>query len=159
LIKQASGAYHALHAIEEAFKHIEDGDYGYCISCDEEIAPKRLELNPAVQTCINFLKKVTPSKDLLNFFEAVVGNKWQDISKQRQQMITNKEHKKFELSDRIKKYLDYIVETTNNAVRKHYEAEVESASKELDLLEEELRELYSTPMTHEDSVRTVFQFL
>ena len=42
-----------LHAIEEAFKRIENDDYGYCISCDEEIALKRLELNPTVQTCIN----------------------------------------------------------------------------------------------------------
>lgn len=41
-----------LHAIEETFKRIENDDYGYCVSCDEEIAPKRLELNPTVLTCI-----------------------------------------------------------------------------------------------------------
>ncbi|MCP4395308.1 MAG: TraR/DksA family transcriptional regulator [Alphaproteobacteria bacterium] len=39
--------------IEKALKRIESGDYGYCISCDEPIAPKRLEFNPAVLTCIN----------------------------------------------------------------------------------------------------------
>mgnify|MGYP006447587757 CR=1 FL=1 len=41
-----------LHAIEEAFRRIESGDYGYCVSCDEEIALKRLEVNPTVLTCI-----------------------------------------------------------------------------------------------------------
>ena len=41
-----------LQRIEAAFKRIESGDYGYCISCDEEIAPKRLELDPTILTCI-----------------------------------------------------------------------------------------------------------
>ncbi len=31
-----------------------DGDtYGYCVKCDDEIAVKRLELDPTLQTCID----------------------------------------------------------------------------------------------------------
>lgn len=41
-----------LHMIEAALRRIEEDDYGRCIECDEEIAPKRLELDPAVATCI-----------------------------------------------------------------------------------------------------------
>ncbi len=39
--------------IEAALKRIEDGEYGYCITCGAEIALKRLELDPAVPTCID----------------------------------------------------------------------------------------------------------
>ena len=42
-----------LQKIEAAFKRIEDGDYGYCIKCDEEIAEKRLDFDPTTLTCIN----------------------------------------------------------------------------------------------------------
>lgn len=42
-----------LRAIEESLKRLESGDYGYCASCDEEIAVKRLELNPTALTCIS----------------------------------------------------------------------------------------------------------
>lgn len=38
--------------IDQALTRLDDGDYGYCISCDEEIAPKRLENDPAVPTCL-----------------------------------------------------------------------------------------------------------
>jgi len=39
--------------IEQAFVRIENGDYGYCIKCDEEISERRLELDPVALTCIN----------------------------------------------------------------------------------------------------------
>lgn len=42
-----------LARIDTALARIDSGDYGYCVSCDEAIAPKRLELDPAVPTCIN----------------------------------------------------------------------------------------------------------
>lgn len=45
-----------LKRIEIAFKKIESGDYGYCIQCDEAIAQKRLELDPAIPTCIKCAK-------------------------------------------------------------------------------------------------------
>lgn len=41
-----------IQRIDSALSRIESGDFGYCVSCDEEIAPKRLELDPAVPTCI-----------------------------------------------------------------------------------------------------------
>ncbi|MGY9001018.1 MAG: TraR/DksA family transcriptional regulator [Rhodospirillales bacterium] len=39
--------------IESALKRIESGDYGYCLSCDEEVEAKRLELDPTTPTCIS----------------------------------------------------------------------------------------------------------
>ena len=38
--------------IEAAIKRIDEGEYGYCIACGEEIAPKRLAADPTVATCI-----------------------------------------------------------------------------------------------------------
>ena len=38
--------------IDNALRRIDSGDYGTCVKCDEEIAPKRLELDPTVLTCI-----------------------------------------------------------------------------------------------------------
>jgi DnaK suppressor protein len=39
--------------IEAALKRMETGDYGYCLSCGEEIELRRLELDPAVTVCID----------------------------------------------------------------------------------------------------------
>jgi DnaK suppressor protein len=39
--------------IEAAMTRMDDDDYGYCVSCGEEIAPKRLDLDPAIATCID----------------------------------------------------------------------------------------------------------
>lgn len=44
---------HHLHQIDAALKRLDDGDYGYCIACGEEISRKRLEIDPAVALCIN----------------------------------------------------------------------------------------------------------
>ncbi|MEM8812422.1 MAG: TraR/DksA C4-type zinc finger protein [Pseudomonadota bacterium] len=41
-----------LTRIDAALSRIRDGDYGYCIECDEKIAAKRLELDPSVALCI-----------------------------------------------------------------------------------------------------------
>jgi len=41
-----------LQRIASALARIEDEDFGYCVSCGEEIPLKRLELDPAVTTCI-----------------------------------------------------------------------------------------------------------
>jgi DnaK suppressor protein len=38
--------------IDAALKRLEEGTYGACVICGETIAPKRLELDPAVPTCI-----------------------------------------------------------------------------------------------------------
>jgi len=42
--------------INAAFERIESGDYGYCVTCDEPIGGKRLELDPAIPLCINCAK-------------------------------------------------------------------------------------------------------
>ncbi|MBC6438947.1 MAG: TraR/DksA C4-type zinc finger protein [Rhodospirillales bacterium] len=38
--------------IELALERLATGDYGYCVECGEEIGLKRLEFDPAIQTCI-----------------------------------------------------------------------------------------------------------
>lgn len=39
-------------AIDAALSRIDDGEFGYCLKCGEEIAPARLEHDPAASTCI-----------------------------------------------------------------------------------------------------------
>ena len=43
---------------EAALKRIETEDYGYCMGCDEPIEKRRLELDPAVLTCIACASKI-----------------------------------------------------------------------------------------------------
>jgi DnaK suppressor protein len=38
--------------IEAALRRIEDGDYGHCQDCGENIAPARLEVDPSARLCI-----------------------------------------------------------------------------------------------------------
>ena len=38
--------------IEAAIKRIDEGEYGYCTACGEDIAEKRLAADPTVATCI-----------------------------------------------------------------------------------------------------------
>ena len=42
-----------LKNIDAALIRIEEGDYGYCLDCGDEIAAKRLEFDPATPLCIN----------------------------------------------------------------------------------------------------------
>lgn len=42
-----------IQKIDAAIKRIESGDFGYCVRCDEEIAEKRLALDPAIAICIS----------------------------------------------------------------------------------------------------------
>lgn len=39
--------------IEAALERIEDGNFGFCTVCDEDIAIKRLENDPSVPNCID----------------------------------------------------------------------------------------------------------
>ena len=43
-------------AINAALQRVENGEYGYCLNCDEEIAPQRLEFDPAITCCISCSK-------------------------------------------------------------------------------------------------------
>ncbi len=40
-------------ALQGALKRIDAGEFGFCVQCGEEIAEKRLDLDPAVATCID----------------------------------------------------------------------------------------------------------
>ena len=42
-----------LSRIEAAMVRVENDDFGYCVTCDEEISEKRLELDPSAPLCIN----------------------------------------------------------------------------------------------------------
>ena len=46
-----------LQRIEPALKRIEDGEFGFCVVCEEPINPQRLAFNPAVLTCIDCAEK------------------------------------------------------------------------------------------------------
>lgn len=46
-----------LRRIAGALSRMADGDFGFCETCDEQIAPKRLEIDPAASTCINCASK------------------------------------------------------------------------------------------------------
>ena len=41
-----------LHRIEAALVRMQGDDFGYCLNCGEEIEKKRIELDPAIPTCI-----------------------------------------------------------------------------------------------------------
>lgn len=41
-----------IRRIDAALKRIGDGEYGYCVTCGEEIGVQRLVLDPAAPTCI-----------------------------------------------------------------------------------------------------------
>ncbi len=42
-----------LQKIEAALARIEEGEYGYCTRCGEDISPKRLEFDPAAPLCVD----------------------------------------------------------------------------------------------------------
>ena len=41
-----------LKRIDSALKRLENGDYGYCVRCEEPITAKRLAFDPAVTLCV-----------------------------------------------------------------------------------------------------------
>jgi DnaK suppressor protein len=41
-----------LTRIDAALARVDSGDFGLCVRCDEEIAPRRLEIDPAATLCI-----------------------------------------------------------------------------------------------------------
>lgn len=42
-----------IERVAAALKRLDEGDYGFCVNCGEDIQPKRLALDPAVPVCIN----------------------------------------------------------------------------------------------------------
>ena len=47
----------ALRRIESALQRMDDGEYGYCASCDEPIRANRLEVEPGALLCIECASK------------------------------------------------------------------------------------------------------
>ena len=45
-----------MQVIGSALKRIESGEFGFCVICDEEISPQRLEFDPAISCCISCMK-------------------------------------------------------------------------------------------------------
>lgn len=43
--------------IESALQRIENDEFGYCLSCEEDIDPKRLEFDPSALLCIECANK------------------------------------------------------------------------------------------------------
>ncbi|QFT76540.1 TraR/DksA C4-type zinc finger protein [Erythrobacter sp. THAF29] len=39
--------------IEAALQRLDEGEWGYCVRCGDEIAEKRLEHDPSVASCVN----------------------------------------------------------------------------------------------------------
>ncbi|MEQ9639013.1 MAG: TraR/DksA C4-type zinc finger protein [Alphaproteobacteria bacterium] len=39
--------------VKAALRRVDEGEYGYCVTCGEEIAPGRLEFDPAVAACVD----------------------------------------------------------------------------------------------------------
>lgn len=46
-----------LQRIDAALKRMDDGDFGYCVSCGEEIPPKRIDMDPATPVCVDCAHK------------------------------------------------------------------------------------------------------
>lgn len=40
-----------LRRTDAALERLEEGDYGYCVDCGEEIEAKRLDVDPAAPRC------------------------------------------------------------------------------------------------------------
>lgn len=47
-----------LSRIEAALERIDEEEYGYCASCEEEINRKRLQIDPANPFCVNCAEKL-----------------------------------------------------------------------------------------------------
>lgn len=42
-----------IRRLQAALKRLAEGEYGACVACGEEIAAKRLDLDPATPTCVD----------------------------------------------------------------------------------------------------------
>jgi DnaK suppressor protein len=54
---------HEIGRIKTALDRIDDGEYGYCLSCGKLIAKERLEFDPAATQCIDCAAKSESAAD------------------------------------------------------------------------------------------------
>ncbi len=52
LFSQSTSDKYVLKLIDEALERIEEGTYGICVACGQEIQPKRLEAVPWARHCV-----------------------------------------------------------------------------------------------------------
>jgi RNA polymerase-binding transcription factor len=57
LFHQSQDNHRILHLIEEALGRMENGSYGLCVECQEDVQPKRLEAVPWARHCIECQEK------------------------------------------------------------------------------------------------------
>ena len=53
-------------ALRAALKRIDDGTFGACLACGEDIAPKRLEFDPASATCIDIWRSLISATTIVS---------------------------------------------------------------------------------------------
>ena len=51
-LRLASGETQMLNAVADALQRIEDGTYGKCVDCEQNIPKMRLEVFPAAKRCV-----------------------------------------------------------------------------------------------------------
>lgn len=49
-----------IQKIDAALRRLDEGDYGACLECGEDISAKRLEIDPAAPLCISCARQPTP---------------------------------------------------------------------------------------------------
>ncbi len=52
----AERRHKTLQRIDHALKNLADGEFGYCLNCGDDIALKRLELDPTTALCTHCAK-------------------------------------------------------------------------------------------------------
>ena len=57
LFHQSHDNHRILHLIEEALGRMEEGSYGHCVECEEDVQAKRLEAVPWARHCIECQEK------------------------------------------------------------------------------------------------------
>jgi RNA polymerase-binding transcription factor len=62
LFHQSNAERQLLQMVEGALARIQDGSFGQCISCGQEINPKRLEAVPWTRHCIGCQEKLEQGK-------------------------------------------------------------------------------------------------
>jgi len=62
LFHQSNAERQLLQMVEGALARIQDGSFGQCISCGQEINPKRLEAVPWTRHCIECQEKLEQGK-------------------------------------------------------------------------------------------------
>ena len=45
-----------INRIKAALNRIKEGEFGFCLNCGDEIAVKRLDIDPSIPTCISCAK-------------------------------------------------------------------------------------------------------